>query len=109
MARPRADINDAGVCNKCGTQCFSNGRPVNGRRVWKPHKCVPKLSKAQKATHEDLALRVATVLLDSKLDDRWLRFAKFAKDYDMLAEGAATVERKVQIEIVEDSNVLEED
>ena len=84
MARPRADINDAGVCNKCGTQCYSNGRPIKGRKVWKAHNCVPKLRKAQKAKREDLALRIATVLLDDRIDDRWLRFAKVAMDYELL-------------------------
>ena len=115
MARPRTlDIAPDGTCRKCGKKAVSNGTHPNGRQKWKPHYCGTEVTKAERAkrahTKRELSLFFASIVDAKKpsLDTR-MRAARHMLDYELYEPEPELDRRKVSIEIVEDSNVLEED
>lgn len=112
IGRPATtDVGDDGVCRKCGFKCVSSGTR-NGKRRWRTHTCVPPDTEPADDLLEkaDVAKRVSALLTKGMLGDRWLRYAKFALDYDLLKPEPGKDGRPKQIimHVVPNSDVLDD-
>ena len=114
MAKRRLDIGDDGICRRCRAKCVSAGTSSTGRRRWRPHNCA---QSAPYGAHNqewlddhELAVFFAGVVRDDELYiETRMKAARQAKDMSLVKSKVEADKLKVSIEIVEDSNVLEED